>query len=74
KSDNFSLSGFGTTFNRTWSAATGTGMQDIVDLGSQWRVGMTSGCATQQFAITFRQDLYATTFANIEAEVKVTVP
>ncbi|MGE3616331.1 MAG: hypothetical protein AB7L66_10710, partial [Gemmatimonadales bacterium] len=74
KADGFSLSGFGTTFNRTWSEQTGTGMQDVVDLGSQWRVGMTSGCATSESAISFRQNLYATTFAKIEAEVKVTVP
>ncbi|MEZ4457984.1 MAG: hypothetical protein R2882_15780, partial [Gemmatimonadales bacterium] len=73
KSDGFSLSGFGTTFNRSWSEQTGTGIGDVVDLGSQWRVGMTSGCAISESAISFRQNLYATTFAHIEAEVKVTM-
>ena len=67
--DGFNLSGM-TTFTRSWTAATGTTVNDIVDLGSQWRVGITSGCATTSTAITFRENLYRSTFANIQAEVK----
>ncbi|MFN8668162.1 MAG: Ig-like domain-containing protein [Gemmatimonadaceae bacterium] len=64
--------GYGTQFAKSWTAATGSGLTDVQDAGTEWRMGLDGGCAQSQSAITYRQNLYATRFFGIEVEVKVT--
>lgn len=64
--------GYGTQFAKSWTAATGSGLTDVQDAGTEWRIGLDGGCAQSQSAITYRQNLYATRFFGIEVEVKVT--
>ena len=63
--------GYGTSYARTWTGPTGSGLTDVVNAGAEWRMGLDGGCSTSASGVTFRQQLYAQRFAGIEVEVKV---
>lgn len=63
---------YGTSYTKNWTAATGTGFTDVQQVGSEWRMGLDGGCTPTSSGITFRQGLYASRFAGIQAEIKVT--
>ena len=61
---------FGGTFTHTWTGAGGI----VAGMGDEWRVQLEGGCATNDFAITFRQNLYRQRYANARLEVTVSEP
>lgn len=64
--------GYGTSYTKTFTGATGGSLVDVVDAGTEWRMGLDGGCSTTQAGVAFRQNLYATRFAGMQVEVKVT--
>lgn len=62
----------GTTFNKSWTVPTGSGIYEVADAGSEYRITLASGCATNDFAITFRQNLYQTNFGGAQIQIKIT--
>jgi hypothetical protein len=63
--------GFGNQFLKTFSGATGTGIGDVQDAGTEFKIVLAMGCATTSGAITARQNLYATAFAGIVVQSKI---
>lgn len=63
--------GYGTSYTRTFTGATGGALTDVQDVGTDFRVGLDGGCSTTQNGVTFRQGLYASRFQGIQVEVKV---
>ncbi len=61
---------FGGSFTYSW---TGPGDR-VSEMGNEWRVQLEGGCATNDFAITFRQNLYRTRYENARLEVTVSEP
>lgn len=61
---------FGGTFTKSWSGAT----DGVTRHGDQWRIYLEGGCATNQFAIDFRRNLYRDRYGNARVEVTVTEP
>ncbi|MEP7384665.1 MAG: Ig-like domain-containing protein [Gemmatimonadota bacterium] len=63
--------GYGTSYTKTFTGATGTGIGAVQDQIIGWRISLDGGCAQSATAVQFRQNLYATRFAGIAVELTV---
>ncbi len=63
--------GVGTDYTRTFTGPTGSGLTAVVDMGTEYKMGVQGGCGSPS-NITYRQGLYNSEFAGTVIEVKVT--